>query len=91
MYSEFYCEQKELLAVLEKRLEEVKSVEITNETAANDMIEEYQYLTNYVKNIAKCANDIKGLSNEILTDYKNLKDYLVSKQKQLKGGKKCLV
>ncbi|RTL02328.1 MAG: hypothetical protein EKK57_02285 [Proteobacteria bacterium] len=91
MYSEFYCEQKELLAVVEKRLDEIKSVEITNETIANDMIEEYQYLTNYVKNIAKCANDIKGLSNEILTDYKNLKDYLVTKQKQLKGDKKCLV
>ena len=48
MYTEFYCEQLELLSLVEKRLDEIMTVDITDSKVAKVMIEEFDYLMNYL-------------------------------------------
>lgn len=87
MYSEVYAEQKELLAIVEKRLEEVGNVEITNETIANEMIEECDYLLRYLKATDTVSLDISSQCKCITKDFKTLKGFLLDKKKQLKEVK----
>lgn len=87
MYTEFYCEQKELIAAAENRLEEIKQVEIVDSQIAADMLEECDYLTKYLQSTNSVSTEIAELSKTILKDCKHLRSYLLFKQNQLKGDK----
>lgn len=91
MYTEFYCEQLELLSLVEKRLDEIMTVDITDSKVAKVMIEEFDYLMNYLKSTDNVSSEIKKITTEIMEDNRRLKNYLISKQQQFEGVKKWLV
>lgn len=88
MYTEFYCEQLELLSLVEKRLDEIMTVDITDSKVAKVMIEEFDYLMNYLKSTDNVSSEIKKITTEIMKDNRRLKNYLISKQQQFEGVKK---
>lgn len=88
MYTEFYCEQLELLSLVEKRLDEIMTVDITDSKVAKVMIEEFDYLMNYLKSTDNVSSEIKKITTEIMEDNRRLKNYLISKQQQFEGVKK---
>lgn len=86
MFKEVEIEQKELLMEVEKRLDEIRSVEITDFEIADEMREEYNYLMDYLNSIKKISSEINALVKNILKDYKSLGENLLHQQYCLRRG-----
>lgn len=86
MFKEVEIEQKELLMEVEKRLDEIRSVEITDFDIADEMREEYNYLMDYLNSIKKISSEINALVKNILKEYKQLGENLLHQQYCLRRG-----
>lgn len=86
MFKEVEIEQKELLMEVEKRLDEIRSVEITDFEIADEMREEYNYLMDYLNSIKKISSEINALVKNILKEYKQLGENLLHQQYCLRRG-----
>jgi hypothetical protein len=86
MFKEVEIEQKELLMEVEKRLDEIRRVEITDFDIADEMGEEYNYLMDYLNSIKKISSEINALVKNILKDYKSLGENLLHQQYCLRRG-----
>ena len=86
MFKEVEIEQKELLMEVEKRLDEIRSVEITDFDIADEMREEYNYLMDYLNSIKKISSEINELVKNILKEYKQLGENLLHQQYCLRRG-----
>ena len=61
MFKEVECSQKSILTYVEQRLDEIRSVEITDFEIAEEMREEYNYLMDYLNSIKKISSEINEL------------------------------
>jgi hypothetical protein len=86
MFKEVEIEQKELLMEVEKRLDEIRRVEITDFDIADEMGEEYNYLMDYLNSIKKISSEITALVKNILKEYKQLGENLLHQQYCLRRG-----
>lgn len=86
MFKEVEIEQKELLMEVEKRLDEIRPVEITDFDIADEMGEEYNYLMDYLNSIKKISSEINELVKNILKKYKQLGENLLHQQYCLRRG-----
>ncbi len=86
MFKEVEIEQKELLMEVEKRLDEIRPVEITDFDIADEMGEEYNYLMDYLNSIKKISSEINELVKNILKEYKQLGENLLHQQYCLRRG-----
>lgn len=86
MFKEVELEQKSILTYVEQRLDEIRSVEITDFDIADEMGEEYNYLMDYLNSIKKISSEINALVKNILKEYKQLGENLLHQQYCLRRG-----
>ena len=86
MFKEVECSQKSILTYVEQRLDEIRSVEITDFEIAEEMREEYNYLMDYLNSIKKISSEINELVKNILKEYKQLGENLLHQQYCLRRG-----
>ena len=86
MFKEVEIEQKSILTYVEQRLDEIRSVEITDFEIAEEMREEYNYLMDYLNSIKKISSEINELVKNILKEYKQLGENLLHQQYCLRRG-----
>lgn len=88
MFKEYETEQKNILSYVEQRLDEIQAVEILDLKTAYDMIEECDYLNNYLCSIFEISAEVKKLTKTILRNSKILKIGLLKQQKHLEQDNK---
>ena len=88
MFKEVEIEQKNILSYVEQRLDEIQAVEILDLKTAYDMIEECDYLNNYLCSIFEISAEVKKLTKTILRNSKILKIGLLKQQKHLEQDNK---
>ena len=88
MFKEVECSQKSILTYVEQRLDEIQAVEILDLKTAYDMIEECDYLNNYLCSIFEISAEVKKLTKTILRNSKILKIGLLKQQKHLEQDNK---
>ena len=88
MFMECQAEQRNILSYVEQRLDEIQAVEILDLKTAYDMIEECDYLNNYLCSIFEISAEVKKLTKTILRNSKILKIGLLKQQKHLEQDNK---
>ncbi|MBY0244266.1 MAG: hypothetical protein K2Q03_02305 [Sphingobacteriaceae bacterium] len=88
MFKEYETEQKNILSYVEQRLDEIQAVEILDLKTAYDMIEECDYLNNYLCSIFEISAEVKKLTKTILRNSKILQIGLLKQQKHLEQDNK---
>lgn len=88
MFKECEAEQKNILNYVEQRLDEIQAIEILDLKTAYDMIEERDYLNNYLCSIFEISAEVKKLTKTILRNSKILKTGLLKQQKHLEQDNK---
>ena len=86
MFKEVESKKKSILTYVEQRLDEIRSVEITDFEIAEEMREEYNYLMDYLNSIKKISSEINELVKNILKEYKQLGENLLHQQYCLRRG-----